>query len=682
MKPRNFAYLEMPEHTVKQQTKDSPVKDVYGWDTETFNGEVTLIAVYGKDYFDYIIPDNYLEIITFMTEKRFRRSLNFFFNLKYDQNAIIKSMPKSVFNTMFYADSFTCPTFKITTMGKKCLSIGIFKDKKFSKTGKECIRYDTSKFFDIMVFYQIGSLEKTCNEVFERGYKKSITIDGGIRKQDITAEHIRYCISDAKACYRLADNLVSITNQQNPISYYYSPATLAKSLIKRNLIQIYNTNEYRFNPKDKINQCAFNSYQGGRFEIIKKGTFDNVYSYDINSAYPFIISKLNSLEGKRMALEGGQFNRDSIHGFYQVELNIHDCLISPIKYFNKNLLIYPKGEFTSWITKSELELLIKHGLDFKVLRGWEIRGEENKPLQFIQDLYNERQRLKSASNPLQLYYKLVLNSLYGVMLQMVQRKKVYRLDTMTIRELCDINMVSIPQPLYQFKNMYIRDISFDADSYDKYTTILKNISSKNKIFSVSDILHLQVKKYRLGSYFNPIWGSEITADTRNMLYDCSIKHEDKILMFATDSITSEKKLKVPISKKLGDWKEDKITDCKILASGIYEMDGENKFRGLDNKIKLQELFQLCHDEYEFISKRPLGLREALPKADIDKPDTKIFTERDRYKYFNTFIPFSKKLCPTIDRKRNWFKEPKTFRDLLDNQYESLPLRIGNGVVYK
>jgi len=676
MKPRNFAHLEMPKYPVKILKKKIPIKNVYGWDTETYDGKITLIAVHDKDYFDYIIPKNYMDIIMFMTQPKYRHGLNFFFNLKYDMNAFIKSMPKEVFDSLFYADVYKCPFFKLRLMGNKCMSIGVFKEKKIKtvrKTKKEIIYYDTSKFYDIMVFYQIGSLEKTCNKIFKEGYKKSMSLKEGVKKEDITQEHIDYCIQDARACYKLANHLVSLTNQHQPISHYYSPASLAKSLIRKNLKDIYNKEEYKFDPQDKINQAAFYSYQGGRFEILKKGSFKNVYNYDINSAYPYAISQLQILDGKRIELDKNQYNLDALHGFYEINLNLDDCVIAPIKYYFKDLLIYPKGTFTVWISKSELELLIKHNIKFKILQGYEIRGDEFKPLYFVKDLYKKRLKLKKEINSMQLYYKLVLNSLYGIMLQMVHKKVVYRLDTMNLQDLCKINLIHIPKILYPYRYMQIADIPFDENSYLEYTNILEKISLNQKIYSINNILHIQMKKYRLGSFFNPVWGAEITAKSRNMLYNNSIKYQEDILMYATDGISSLKKLKVPISNKLGDWKEEKIKECRILASGIYQMDDINKFRGLTNRLKLQELFQLCHDEYEFISKRPLGLREALPKN---------IKERDRYKHFNNFITFRKSLRPNIDKKRNWFIEPKTFRDLMNNQYDSYPLTLKNNELIK
>ena len=71
----------------------------------------------------------------------------------------------------------------------------------------------------------------------------------------------------------------------------------------------------------EVQDIAFKSYFGGRFEILKRGFIGQAYLYDINSAYPDAITKISDLT------DGKWSNRKTIHphaklGFFKILADI------------------------------------------------------------------------------------------------------------------------------------------------------------------------------------------------------------------------------------------------------------------------------------------------------------------------------------------------------------------------
>lgn len=664
IKPRNFSDLIMPSFGVKSTSRNFKYDaKVYGWDSETYDGKVTLIAVASETDTDYCVPKSYKELLEFVTQRKFRRGYNFFYNLGYDMNAIIKSMPINCYNVLQFGNEYKDYEFKLSRIGKKCMDIGVFKDVKIDKYNNQHYEYFTSKFFDIWIFYQCGSLEYTYFKTFNRPYKKRMKLNEGIKRNEITHEHIKYCIEDAYACYELAQHLVNITNKISPIRNYFSPASLAKAMVKNNLQTMYGCKEYKFIPTP-LNQAAFYAYNGGRFEVFKKGHFNEGYNYDINSAYPYAMSNLNTINGKER--ETKEVNYDSLHGFYKINCYLEDFYVGPLKYLFKNLLIYPNGEIDNWVTLDEIRVLDELQIDYNIVEGWELYGENSKPMRFIEDMYYKRMKLKKKNDPLQLYYKLCLNSLYGIMVQITAMQKIDEFGECTLEKISKLCKVGIPIELRKFGKVKIKDLPEEFD-YNIYSNWIEKIYPNLDVENIDDKIYIKNKIHRVGAFFNPIWGSEITANTRNTLFRNSNKN---VLMFATDSIMTSSPIKVPISDKLGEWEGKHVHDIYILASGIYsylERDNKRKTsrcRGLRRGIDLTNIFNCDKNFYEIKINRPVGLREGLQEH---------LKEHGRFNMFNTFQEHRKYLSPIMDKKRNWLKEPAIFKDLLHNIYHSRPL---------
>ena len=175
------------------------------------------------------------------------------------------------------------------------------------------------------------------------------------------------------------------------------------------------------------------AYFGGRTEIFKP-IFDNeindsdfLYYQDINSLYPFVMSKfeypdkfLGWLEGKK---EYDQHEMAIWHCKVRVP---EDMYAPPLPVKREERLIFPVGEFKGYWTKYELEYA--KGLGCEILEYYDGVAFSNagfvfKP--FIETLYKMRLEAKEKNdNVTQMTMKLLMNSCYGRMGINKERSKI------------------------------------------------------------------------------------------------------------------------------------------------------------------------------------------------------------------------------------------------------------------
>ena len=90
-----------------------------------------------------------------------------------------------------------------------------------------------------------------------------------------------------------------------------------------------------------IQEMAYRSYYGGRFEILKRGFIGKSYLYDINSAYPYAMTMIPDLS------KGKWIKRKTIHpeaklGFFRIRVSIPGCkYIPPFPFRVNHNIIFP-----------------------------------------------------------------------------------------------------------------------------------------------------------------------------------------------------------------------------------------------------------------------------------------------------------------------------------------------------
>lgn len=146
----------------------------------------------------------------------------------------------------------------------------------------------------------------------------------------------------------------------------------------------------------------------------------NLFTYDVNSLYPFVMLTNKVPTGEIKFFEGDITlikSWSEICGFLRVEITAPENLKHPIIQTKLRVgvaglrTVAPLGTWTDWLFSEEIKNAMDHGYKFKVLSAYtfdsSIIFEE-----YIKDLYEIKSKA-SKDDPMYLIAKLLMNSLYG-----------------------------------------------------------------------------------------------------------------------------------------------------------------------------------------------------------------------------------------------------------------------------
>ena len=338
----------------------------------------------------------------------------FFYNLSYDAEVILKLLPENILKQYKWRKElrFQYKKYKIHYIDRKKLTIS---------KGKHSVScYDIAQYYDkqplnvasesigISLDQEYLELKKKRAE-FSRFYYSR-------HKRQIRA----YCIEDCRLTKELSQHWIATF--KTVFGFYpnnwISAGYLAEKVLVNNDIPIPLFNELPYT----LQELARNSFYGGRFELIKRGYIGECYLYDLNSAYPYALTKLPDI------INGMWFESKKIHskatlGFFFIEANVSDKVkIAPFPFVKKNRTIcYPSGKFRTYVTLDELQMVKgDSNIEYKIIESWQFIPKKNctYPFKyFIEKQYYKRLELKQNNNPLEKAIKIVLNSIYGKMAQ-------------------------------------------------------------------------------------------------------------------------------------------------------------------------------------------------------------------------------------------------------------------------
>ena len=320
------------------------------------------------------------------------------------------------------------------------------------------------------------------------------------------------------------------------------------------------------------------SYTGGSTDMFIpfNNVNEEIYIYDVNSLYPYVMNEFEYPIGSPTYFEGDirSLNKEAF-GIFYCEIKAPEYLEHPIiqthvKTKNGVRTVSPLGTWFDWICSPEMDNAIKFGYEFKIIKGYTFNKEKlfNR---IIEDLYQLR-LVYPKSDPMNFIAKLLMNSLYG-------RFSMY--DNFT--ELRILNEESL-ENLLSNENVSIQDIfSLDKD----YIVQIK----KNELQELNSL----IDSFRENHNINIAVASFVTAYAR--IHMSMFKNNDKFKLFYTDteSIAVNKPLDSSFidPKVLGKMKLEHVVKKAIfLAPKLYCLMTDNnefitKTRGLSHDIKLQ-----------------------------------------------------------------------------------------------
>ena len=299
---------------------------------------------------------------------------------------------------------------------------------------------------------------------------------------------------------------------------------------------------------------------------------ENLYYYDVNSLYPFVMKEF-PMPGGVPVWHNNLVNKDldSLFGFIEAYVVCPKTIKRPfLPYRDKNnTLIFPTGQFLGVYYSEELKYARGLGYTVLPLSGYLFEKMDSPFRDFVSSLFESRLEARNAGNDaLAFVYKILMNSLYG---------RLGISPKSTVTEICDENRL----------NSLIRNSEFISSDM---------LSENNYVVSYH-------KNKTDSDYWNPPKNSAvqlaaaITASARIHMYPYISR--DDCYYTDTDSVVLGQPLpdEVVSSSVLGKFKlEDRVIKGYFLAPKSYcyiAKDGKNviKYKGPAKNLIKKEGFQ-------------------------------------------------------------------------------------------
>lgn len=329
------------------------------------------------------------------------------------------------------------------------------------------------------------------------------------------------------------------------------------------------------------------SYCGGRFEITKRGVLFNVLQYDIVSAYPWALSKCPWLTPAAKQRWGTRFSDEALYGSYRVRFH-HDDYLGVAPRWSNGVRVYSKGQGDTWLARPELDYLLRQGAKVKILQGLEVFDENATNLweTVILELFKQKNEANKCfarlgtwcggeecadcdeKYPESIGAKIVLNSEYGVLIQLIRRAGQWVLES----------------------------------------------EAKNPV-DWAGVLALEEgpREFEGGKYYAPIYAGNLTSLTRVKILEAGKAVGDSYAAGHTDSVLTSKPLPDRfLGRRLGDFKLEKAAaEAHVRGTGMYSLDKKVKIRGITRDGNPMMLWDDQHER-----KSRCGIKSARAWGDV------------------------------------------------------------------
>lgn len=393
---------------------------ILGYDTETCNGEImTQQFAYskygGSEHFQDIewVKDATVlnKFLSYLGELH-GTVICYCFNAKFDLAILLRE----------YIDKFLDDDFEIyheckgrTWAIKVCCSKNWYA---FFRCGNTSIM-----FLDIQNYFS-GSLAKVA-KTFQCETGKLDKPEGLGDKYFYQNDKlfVDYAIHDSVLCEQIGIQLINMHSEFDiPIST--SSANFAEKVFRRDFIK--DGTKINFPQDFSCLRLSELSYHGGKngYYLDTPSYIHGCYEYDFNSAYPYAMYNLPSfLSGTYERVS--KYNPSYV-GVYQVIGTIQPCKHGVL--YNSNFEYYRYSEpvkIQSFTTSYELqEALDSKELKLESAQGWIWKPDTTEsPLAEYSRYFWEKKNVTPKSDIRYIFYKLLLNSLYGKWIQRNPQKR-------------------------------------------------------------------------------------------------------------------------------------------------------------------------------------------------------------------------------------------------------------------
>jgi hypothetical protein len=551
-------------------------------------------------------------------------------NLRFDAEAVLKHLGESSLRRLYATESVNLPMgYSVDIVPWKMLRIRREETK--------------SEIFDIAPFFG-GKLENAARRFLGVGKLRNVdaarlNVDGEYWRRNLPAI-VEYCKRDAK----LTNELASLVSERfvtlgGDFRRPFSVAFVAADILMRNA-RIPKLDE-------RVVAPAEDAFRGARFECLQRGRFDDAHAYDIKSAYPAGLRKVEDSERGRW-VRSRKPHRDALHAIIRVRVNVppdeYPCM-APFPYARSDgSVVYPTGTFETTLLKETYERWEEL---CEPIATWSYIPEGSIVTPYGEVVDRLLAYREESDELLKDSAKRGNNSLYG---KLLNQRAEYRLDP----------------------------VGAGTDHWAGNVVVIDGEPYKRE----------RVRKK--GLLYNPLHAGLTTEHTRLAIWDACAKGREHVLMIQADGIIAKRAfLGTAKAKKAGDLGYVAGGDTIVCGSGLYEIRGyarrtrgvmfhalgENK-GGKAKKMKGPSWFGLLRgkktETVVFDDVRPAHIGECLRGAHIQHVGGGV--RALGLKDANVFLPFRRTLNVCRDSKRRW-PDIGQARRLLSERFESEPLKL-------
>lgn len=306
----------------------------------------------------------------------------------------------------------------------------------------------------------------------------------GLKKMQVDDRvNVEYCKRDCEITYK-ALSKVFWFDRKYKIDFGISSASKILKFYRRN----FQKKDYKFHTFEFLRA----GYRGGRTEIFRIGQVENVRVYDVNSMYPYVMSKYE-YPNPEFADYVTHFN-PKIFGIYKARVKVKDDVLIPTLGIIKDLrFLFPIGEFVGVWTNVELNYAIEQGEieDLEIEEGYVFGNDGYIFKDFANYFYNLRENYRSDLL-LNKLCKVYMNSLYG---KFAESEKHYKYNE-------ERDVFEIVEEDFPLHTNYIWSIFVTSYARIHLKKYLDKVPYEKLIYCDTDSIHVQdfkfPKSYKLG----------------------------------------------------------------------------------------------------------------------------------------------------------------------------------------
>lgn len=331
-----------------------------------------------------------------------RKAVKCGFGFNYDVNMMLRDVPLEKLIKLWKEGSCKWKSYYIEWIPAKSFFVKSY--------GRSC------KVYDVFGFFQSGfvkALEKwhiPVPEDVEAMKAERASFDAAMKKRII-----EYCFKECRSLATLMDELENALNEVDlSITNWIGAGAIASALMGRNGVKDHHEYDAVW---PEVEPAILSAYFGGHVELFRQGVFEQVWDYDVSSAYPSIAIGLPSLTDASWQWVD-HYDPELEWCIWDCQWNLVDSFLSPFPVRVKGAIYYP-GNGRGWYHSTEVraaQKLTDSGID--VHGGWQLQpASDNRPFSFIPTTYAHRAELKREKHAGEKVLKLGLNSIYGKLAQ-------------------------------------------------------------------------------------------------------------------------------------------------------------------------------------------------------------------------------------------------------------------------